>query len=42
MKIVIAGRSAGVSGLPENYDWTAWNAREMRAAVEYLQRKRGA
>lgn len=42
VKIVIAGRSAGVSGLPENDDWTAWNADEMRAAVEHLQRKRGA
>ena len=42
VKIVIAGRSAGVSGLPEDDDWTAWNADEMRAAVEHLQRKRGA
>ena len=42
VKIVIAGRSAGVSGLPEDDDWTAWNAGEMRAAVEHPQRKRGA
>ena len=42
MKVVIAGRSTGVSGLPENDDWTAWNADEMHAAVEHLQRKRGA
>ena len=42
VKIVIAGRSAGVCGLPENDDWTAWNADEIRAAVEHLQRKRGA
>ena len=42
VKIVIAGRSAGVPGLPEDDDWTAWNADEMRAAVEHLQRKRGA
>ena len=41
VKIVIAGRNAGVSGLPENDDWSAWNADEMRAAVEHLQRKRG-
>ena len=41
VKIVIAGRSAGVPGLPEDDDWTAWNADEMRAAVEHLQRKRG-
>ena len=42
VRIVAAGRSAGVPGLPENDDWTAWNADEMRAAVEHLQRKRGA
>ena len=42
VRSVVAGRSAGVPGLPDNDDWTAWNADEMRAAVEYLQRKRGA
>ena len=42
VRIVIAGRSAGVAGLPEDNDWTAWNADEMRAAVEHLQRKRGS
>ena len=42
VRIVIAGRRAGVAGLPEDDDWTAWNADEMRAAVEHLQRKRGA
>ena len=42
VRIVAAGRSAGVAGLPEDDDWTAWNADEMRAAVEHLQRKRGA
>ena len=41
VRIVAAGRSAGVPGLPEDDDWTAWNADEMRAAVEHLQRKRG-
>ena len=41
VRIVIAGHSAGVPGLPDNDDWTAWNADEMRAAVEHLQRKRG-
>ena len=40
MRIVIAGRSAGVAGLPKHQDWTAWNADEMRAAVEHLQCKR--
>ena len=41
VRIVAAGRSAGVPGVPENDDWTAWNADEMRAAVGHLQRKRG-
>ena len=39
VKIVIADRSAGVPGLPDKDDWTTWNADEMRAAVEHLQRK---
>ena len=39
--IVAAGRSTGVSGLPQSNDWTAWNADEMRAAVEHLQQKLG-
>ena len=41
VKIVAADRAAGVPGLPKSNDWTAWNADEMRAAVERLQRKRG-
>ena len=41
VRIIAAGRSAGVSGLPDNDDSTVWNADEMRAAVEHLQRKRG-
>ena len=41
VRIVIAGRSAGVPGLPEDDNWMAWNAGEIRAAVELLQRKRG-
>ena len=41
VRIVVSGRSAGVPGLPDNDDWTAGNADEMRAAVERLQRKRG-
>ena len=42
VRLVASGRNAGVSGLPASDDWTAWNAEEMRAAVEYLQRKRGS
>ena len=41
VSIVAAGRSTGVPGLPQSNDWTAWNADEMRAAVEHLQRKLG-
>ena len=41
VSIVAAGRSTGLPGLPPSNDWTAWNADEMRAAVEYLRRKLG-
>ncbi len=41
VRIVAVGRSTGVSGLPASDDWTAWDAAEMRAAVDYLDRKRG-
>ena len=38
--IVAVGRSTGVEKLPESNDWTTWDAEQMRAAVEYLERKR--
>lgn len=41
ISIIAAGRSAGVSGLPQGNDWTAWNAGQVRAAVEHLQHKLG-
>ena len=41
VRIVAAGRSTGVPGLPHSNDWTAWDAEQMRAAVEHLQRKLG-
>ena len=41
VRIVAAGRSTGLPGLPQSNDWTAWNADEMRAAVEHLQHKLG-
>ena len=34
---VARGRRAGVPGLPRRGDWAAWNAAEMRAAVDYLE-----
>jgi len=37
--IVASGRSAGVPGLPQHDQWPEWNAVEMRAAVEYLERQ---
>ena len=42
VSIVGAGRSTGVPGLPPDNDWTAWNADEMGAAVQYLRRKLGS
>ena len=39
--IVSAGRAAGVPGLPATDDWAEWSAKEMRAAVKYLEHKRG-
>ena len=40
VRLVAVGRSTGVPGLPENDDWKAWDAREMRAAVDYLEEMR--
>ena len=38
VRLIAVGRSTGVSGLPETDDWTAWDADEMRSAVDYLER----
>lgn len=37
---VARGRRAGVSGLPDGRAWPEWNAAQMHAAVEYLERAR--
>ena len=37
MAAVVRGRRAGVPGLPCRDDWPAWNAAEMRLAVDYLE-----
>ena len=42
VQVVAVGRSTGVSGLPESDAPTAWDADELRAAVEYLERRRVA
>ena len=39
---VVRGRRTGVPGLPCRDDWPAWNAAEMRAAVDYLMQAGGA
>ena len=39
---VVRGRRTGVPGLPCRDDWPAWNAVEMRAAVDYLMQAGGA
>ena len=39
---IAMGRQHGVAGLPEQDDWTAWNADELCAAVNYLQNTRHA
>ena len=41
VRMIASGRNAGVSGLPATDDWTEWDADQMRAAVDYLQHKRG-
>ena len=40
VRIVAVGRSIGLSGLPVSDDWTAWDAEEMRAAIDYLDQMR--
>ena len=42
VRVVASGRNTGAAGLPATDDWTEWDADEMRAAVDYLERKRGA
>ena len=41
VSMVAAGRSTGLPGMPQSNDWTAWNAYEMRAAIEHLKHKLG-
>ncbi len=40
VRLVAIGRNAGFPGLPANDDWSAWDAEQMRAAVDYLQQMR--
>ena len=39
-RMVAAGRPTGQLGLPQSDDRKSWNAKEMRAAIDYLERKR--
>ena len=40
VRLVAVGRSTGVTDLPAGDDWTAWDAGELRAAIDYLERLR--
>ena len=40
VRLVAIARDTGVPGLPPDDDWTACDAGEMRAVVEYLQQMR--
>ena len=40
VSLVVVARGAGVPGLPRADDWTAWNAEEMAAVVDYLEQMR--
>ena len=40
LRLLAVGRSTGVPGLQVGDDWTAWDAEEMRAVVEYLEQMR--
>ena len=40
VRLVVLGQRAGAPGLPANDDWAAWDAEQMRAAVDYLERLR--
>ncbi len=40
VRMVAVGRSTGIPGLPPNDDWAAWDARQMRAAIDYLEQMR--
>ena len=35
---IAVGRRFGIPGLPAKDDWTAWDADQMAAAVDYLER----
>ena len=41
VRLHAAGRSVGVTGLPESDDWSMWDAaEEMCAVVDYLEQMR--
>ena len=40
VRMVAAGLTTGELGLPQSDDWKSWNTKEMRAAIDYLERKR--
>ena len=40
VQLVAIARSAGIPGLPFDEDWSAWNAEQMLAVVDYLRQMR--
>ena len=40
VRLVVLGQRAGVPGLPASADWAEWDADQMRAVVDYLERNR--
>ena len=41
IRVVAVGRSTGLAGLSKSDKWVNWDAGEMQAAVDYLERKCG-
>lgn len=37
LRLIAIGRKNGIGGLPENDDWRAWDAEQVRKAVDFLE-----
>ena len=40
IRLIAVGRGVGIAGLPESDDWSTWDSKQMRAAVDYLEQMR--
>ena len=38
VRLIARGRNVGVPGLPASDDWTAWDAEQMQAGIDYLEK----